>query len=178
MKIFLFNRNNYNTNTIKSFFFLVYLPPLLSLSKFAIPLFHSYCCPPSSSSPSYLSPTLEEIVAMLKRHFGDGCGQIWLLERRSGRDALGVVKKPEWTNPDLSPIGIYVKKAKAQSGMHNGQDVGNVTSFGPSRALPDNASLFEKGLAQKVSPPWQDDDKDGHYMFALGENLTSRYKIY
>ncbi|WRX13382.1 Protein kinase domain - like 10 [Theobroma cacao] len=58
--------------------------------------------------------------------------------------------------------------------MHNGQDVGNVTSFGPSRALPDNASLFEKGLAQKVSPPWRDDDKDGHYMFALGENLTSR----
>ncbi|XVE92299.1 hypothetical protein REPUB_Repub01dG0085100 [Reevesia pubescens] len=67
---------------------------------------------------------------------------------------------------------------KAQSGMYNGQDVGNVTSFGPSRALPDHTSLFEKGMAQKVSPPWQDDDKDGHYMFSLGENLTSRYKIY
>ncbi|XWS69109.1 hypothetical protein CRYUN_Cryun04dG0151000 [Craigia yunnanensis] len=62
--------------------------------------------------------------------------------------------------------------------MYNGQDVGNVTSFGPSRAHADHASLLEKGLAQKVSPPWRDDDKDGHYMFALGENLTSRYKIY
>ncbi|XVE74924.1 hypothetical protein DITRI_Ditri12bG0057700 [Diplodiscus trichospermus] len=44
-----------------------------------------------------------------------------------------------------------------------------MTSYGPSRALPDHASMFEKGLAQKVSPPWGDDDKDV---------ATSRYKIY
>ncbi|KAJ7956756.1 Serine/threonine protein kinase [Quillaja saponaria] len=66
---------------------------------------------------------------------------------------------------------------KAQSGIYYGQEVGNVTSFGTSRVLPDHASLFVKGLAEKGSPPWRDDDKDGHYMFALGENLTSRYKI-
>ncbi|XP_002530054.2 serine/threonine-protein kinase AFC2 isoform X3 [Ricinus communis] len=66
---------------------------------------------------------------------------------------------------------------KAQSGLYYGQEVGNGTSIGPSRVLPDHASLFVKGLAQKGSPPWRDDDKDGHYMFALGENLTSRYKI-
>ncbi|XVF43876.1 hypothetical protein PTKIN_Ptkin02bG0075900 [Pterospermum kingtungense] len=64
---------------------------------------------------------------------------------------------------------------KAHSGMYNGQDVGNMTSLGPRRALPDHASLLEKGLAQNFSPPWRDDDKDGgHYMFAIGENLTSR----
>ncbi|KAI8526975.1 hypothetical protein RHMOL_Rhmol12G0040500 [Rhododendron molle] len=66
---------------------------------------------------------------------------------------------------------------KAQSGIYNGQDVGNVKSFGHSRVLADHASLFVKGLAQKGSPPWRDDDKDGHYMFELGENLTLRYKI-
>jgi dual-specificity kinase len=58
--------------------------------------------------------------------------------------------------------------------MYCGQDVGNGTSFGPSRVLPDHASLFVKGLTQKGSPPWRDDDKDGHYIFALGDNLTSR----
>ncbi|KAE8687963.1 Serine/threonine-protein kinase AFC2 [Hibiscus syriacus] len=74
--------------------------------------------------------------------------------------------------------GFNQPQQKAQSWVYNGQDVGNLTSFGPSRAHPDHTSLFEKGLDQTVSPPWRDDDKDGHYMFALGENLTSRYKIY
>ena len=54
------------------------------------------------------------------------------------------------------------------------QDFESGTSFGPSRILPDHASLFVKGLDQKGSPPWRDDDRDGHYMFALGDNLTSR----
>ncbi|KAG2589727.1 hypothetical protein PVAP13_5NG383023 [Panicum virgatum] len=27
------------------------------------------------------------------------------------------------------------------------------------------------------SPPWREDDRDGHYVFDLGENLTRRYKI-
>ncbi|KAK9277354.1 hypothetical protein L1049_006896 [Liquidambar formosana] len=67
---------------------------------------------------------------------------------------------------------------KAQSGIFCGQEIGNVTSYGPSRVLSDHAGLFVKGLAQKGSPPWRDDDKDGHYMFAVGENLTSRYKIH
>ncbi|XP_052186613.1 serine/threonine-protein kinase AFC2-like isoform X1 [Diospyros lotus] len=66
---------------------------------------------------------------------------------------------------------------KAHSGIYSEQDVGNLTSFGHSRVLSDHASLFVKGLAQKGSPPWRDDDKDGHYMFELGENLTPRYKI-
>ncbi|KAK4256643.1 hypothetical protein QN277_006342 [Acacia crassicarpa] len=67
--------------------------------------------------------------------------------------------------------------SKAYSGMCYGQEVANMTSFGATRILPDHASLFAKGLAEKGSPPWRDDDKDGHYMFALGDNLTPRYKI-
>ncbi|PIA51599.1 hypothetical protein AQUCO_01100447v1 [Aquilegia coerulea] len=64
---------------------------------------------------------------------------------------------------------------KAQIGMFCGQDVGNVTSYAPS---DHTSSLFVKGVARNGSPPWRDDDKDGHYMFALGDNLTSRYKIH
>ncbi|KAJ3671102.1 hypothetical protein LUZ60_008528 [Juncus effusus] len=28
-----------------------------------------------------------------------------------------------------------------------------------------------------ASPPWREEDRDGHFMFELGENLTPRYKI-
>ncbi|XP_008807470.2 serine/threonine-protein kinase AFC2 isoform X1 [Phoenix dactylifera] len=68
---------------------------------------------------------------------------------------------------------------KAQIGMLCGQEVGDVTSLVSSGAPSDHAcSLYSKGVARNASPPWREDDKDGHYMFALGENLTSRYKIY
>ncbi|KAK3132646.1 hypothetical protein QOZ80_6AG0525620 [Eleusine coracana subsp. coracana] len=61
-----------------------------------------------------------------------------------------------------------------------GQEVGDVASLllpaHPSdRTCP---SLLPKGVARNASPPWREDDKDGHYVFAVGENLTSRYKIY
>lgn len=61
--------------------------------------------------------------------------------------------------------------------MFCGQEIGNLTSFAPSRGSSDlttSSSLFEKGVARNGSPPRRDDDKDGHYMFELGENLTSR----
>ncbi|PIN00997.1 Dual-specificity kinase [Handroanthus impetiginosus] len=32
-------------------------------------------------------------------------------------------------------------------------------------------------LRRHVSPPKRDDDREGHYVFSLGENLTPRYKI-
>ncbi|KAK9741754.1 hypothetical protein RND81_03G125800 [Saponaria officinalis] len=32
-------------------------------------------------------------------------------------------------------------------------------------------------LERYVSPPDRDDDREGHYVFSVGENLTSRYKI-
>ncbi|RVX04317.1 Serine/threonine-protein kinase AFC2 [Vitis vinifera] len=95
-------------------------------------------------------------------------------------------KRPRfaWDAPQLHPkSGISATKCSktifwAQPGIYCGQEVGNVTSHGTSRVLSDQASIFVKGLAQKGSPPWRDDDKDGHFMFALGENLTSRYKIH
>ncbi|CAI0450816.1 unnamed protein product [Linum tenue] len=70
--------------------------------------------------------------------------------------------------------------AKAQVGIYCGQEIGDVTSFAPSGANPDYtinySSLFDKDVARNGSPPWREDDKDGHYMFAIGDNLTSRCK--
>ncbi|XP_058099023.1 serine/threonine-protein kinase AFC1-like isoform X3 [Magnolia sinica] len=51
--------------------------------------------------------------------------------------------------------------------------VGNATI--PNHNL--GSSLYYKGAARNGSPPWRNDDKDGHYMFAIGEHLTSRYRI-
>ncbi|XP_057957386.1 serine/threonine-protein kinase AFC3 isoform X1 [Malania oleifera] len=34
-----------------------------------------------------------------------------------------------------------------------------------------------EGSARHASPPKRDDDREGHYVFNLGENLTPRYKI-
>lgn len=60
--------------------------------------------------------------------------------------------------------------------MFCGQEVGLMTSFAPSTAPSDyiTSCLFVKGGARNGSPPWREDDKDGHYMFELGDNLTSR----
>lgn len=69
------------------------------------------------------------------------------------------------------------QSSKAQSGVFSGQEVGNGTSFGHSRIHQEHSSHFVKGVVHKGSPPWRNDDKDGHYMFELGENLTPRYKI-
>ena len=33
------------------------------------------------------------------------------------------------------------------------------------------------GLCRHVSPPKREDDREGHYVFNLGENLTPRCKI-
>ncbi|XWS51314.1 hypothetical protein CRYUN_Cryun12cG0166400 [Craigia yunnanensis] len=76
---------------------------------------------------------------------------------------------------------------QAQVGMFCAQEVGDVTSFASSSArapsdyastITTSSSLVVKGeVARNGSPPRREDDKDGHYMFELGDNLTSRYKI-
>ncbi|KAJ0989459.1 hypothetical protein J5N97_007815 [Dioscorea zingiberensis] len=78
-------------------------------------------------------------------------------------------------------LGWDVPEAsKAPIAMFCGQEVGDVTSLVSSGAPSDHtcSSLYAKEVARNASPPWREDDKDGHYMFALGENLTSRYKIH
>ncbi|URE07351.1 serine threonine-protein kinase [Musa troglodytarum] len=38
-------------------------------------------------------------------------------------------------------------------------------------------SFYYGGVPRYGSPPWRGDDKDGHYIFGIGENLTPRYRI-
>lgn len=46
----------------------------------------------------------------------------------------------------------------------------------PLAGLPAPAAMPANGN-RPTSPPWRDDDKDGHYVFELGENITPRYKL-
>ncbi|WOG89176.1 hypothetical protein DCAR_0208412 [Daucus carota subsp. sativus] len=58
------------------------------------------------------------------------------------------------------------------------QEVANFTSLSSGAPTENTNSLSSKGAARNGSPPWREDDKDGHYVFAVGDNLTSRYKIH
>ncbi|KAH9672113.1 serine/threonine-protein kinase AFC1 [Citrus sinensis] len=53
-----------------------------------------------------------------------------------------------------------------------------VQEFG-NGGMPNYAcsSMFYGAIPRTGSPPWRPDDKDGHYVFAIGENLTPRYRI-
>ncbi|XP_062100030.1 serine/threonine-protein kinase AFC3 isoform X1 [Humulus lupulus] len=49
---------------------------------------------------------------------------------------------------------------------------------GPSEPEAQRALVpANEGLGRHASPPKRDDDREGHYVFNLGENLTPRYKI-
>nr|KJB06717.1 hypothetical protein B456_001G063800 [Gossypium raimondii] len=75
---------------------------------------------------------------------------------------------------------------QAQVGMFYSQEIWNVTSVASTAKAPSDCAstittsssvVLNGGVARNGSPPWREDDKDGHYMFELGDNLTSRYKI-
>ncbi|RWV97239.1 hypothetical protein BHE74_00002701 [Ensete ventricosum] len=38
-------------------------------------------------------------------------------------------------------------------------------------------SFYDGGVPRYASPPWRGDNKDGHYIFSIGDNLTPRYRI-
>ncbi|CAA3026311.1 serine threonine- kinase AFC2-like isoform X1 [Olea europaea subsp. europaea] len=67
--------------------------------------------------------------------------------------------------------------SKVQPGIYHGRETGNISNYGHQGVPADLNNLYTRGLAERGSPPWRDDDKNGHYVFELGENLTSRYKI-
>ncbi|XP_073386047.1 serine/threonine-protein kinase AFC3 isoform X1 [Physcomitrium patens] len=58
---------------------------------------------------------------------------------------------------------------------------GHFEQMGLGRGVPPaamgNSPESYNGYPRVYSPVWRDDDKDGHYMFELGENITPRYKI-
>ncbi|KAF2282631.1 hypothetical protein GH714_011924 [Hevea brasiliensis] len=80
-------------------------------------------------------------------------------------------KRPRltWDMPPPAP-----PPPKVLSAMYCGQDFGN-------GVIPNYAytNLFYRDVPvpRNGSPPWRPDDKDGHYVFAIGENLTPSYRI-
>ncbi|CAL9749550.1 unnamed protein product [Musa acuminata subsp. burmannicoides] len=73
---------------------------------------------------------------------------------------------------DVDPLTA----AKAHIGMLCGQEVNVKCTVSSEATLDDTcSSKYAKDLHQHDSPPWREDDKDGHYKFEVGEDLTSRY---
>ncbi|KAK1377266.1 Serine/threonine-protein kinase AFC2 [Heracleum sosnowskyi] len=58
------------------------------------------------------------------------------------------------------------------------QEVANFTNISSGATTKNANSLSLKEVPRSDSPPWREDDKDGHYVFAVGDNLTSRYTIH
>lgn len=82
---------------------------------------------------------------------------------------------------EAQPTLLY--NGGAHDAQHRVRILSSSAGLGLERAPPPHPppSAFggQKGLAVQrgISPPWREDDKDGHYVFELGENLTPRYKI-
>ncbi|RLN07722.1 serine/threonine-protein kinase AFC2 [Panicum miliaceum] len=75
---------------------------------------------------------------------------------------------------DVGPAGMH----QVQLGLC-GQEVVNAISA-VALGLSSGgivSSQLNQGQARDGSPPLREDDKDGHYVFAVGDNLTPRYKI-
>lgn len=69
---------------------------------------------------------------------------------------------------------IFNAFVQAELELFCAQGVANFTSFSTGAPTENTNSLSLKGVARHDSPPWREDDKDGHYVFAVGDNLTSR----
>ncbi|RDX72496.1 Serine/threonine-protein kinase AFC1, partial [Mucuna pruriens] len=80
-------------------------------------------------------------------------------------------KKPRLTW-EMPPPPPPLPPPKVPPTMYCTQEVGNGAV--PNHVYP---PIFYRGMSRNGSPPWRPDDKDGHYVFAVGENLTPRYKI-
>ncbi|XP_068651987.1 serine/threonine-protein kinase AFC3 isoform X2 [Aristolochia californica] len=51
------------------------------------------------------------------------------------------------------------------------------TRLQPPQAAARSGLSGDEAVRRPHSPPWREDDRNGHYVFDLGENLTPRYKI-
>ncbi|KAJ0979428.1 hypothetical protein J5N97_014902 [Dioscorea zingiberensis] len=77
-------------------------------------------------------------------------------------------KRPRLTW-DMPPT---IPPPKGPPSLYSGQEF--VIGPGSNFVFP---SYYYSMAPRYISPPWRGDDKDGHYVFAIGENLTSRYRI-
>ncbi|XP_061366681.1 serine/threonine-protein kinase AFC1 isoform X1 [Gastrolobium bilobum] len=81
-------------------------------------------------------------------------------------------KRPRLTWDKPPPPPPLPPPHKVLPAIYFRQEFGN--GVVPNHACP---SMFYRGMPRNGSPPWRPDDKDGHYTFSVGENLTPRYRI-
>ncbi|KAL3614969.1 Serine/threonine-protein kinase afc2 [Castilleja foliolosa] len=100
--------------------------------------------------------------------------RVRILYRRALKDTLNwaVHRHLFYHDADALRERFETNKNVAQLGLFSGQEIGYVTSYAPPTALSDhpNSLFVKKGVARNGSPPWREDDKDGHYVFAIGDN--------
>ncbi|CAN4121669.1 unnamed protein product [Withania somnifera] len=78
-------------------------------------------------------------------------------------------KRPRLTW-DVGPLIPPIPKVLPTA--YCGQEFGNRAGLNYAYS-----SIYYKGIPHNGSPPRRSDDKDGHYVFSIGENLTPRYRI-
>lgn len=57
--------------------------------------------------------------------------------------------------------------------LYYGQEF--ASGVAPSFVYP---NMFYNGFPRQGSPPWRPDDKDGHFVFVVGDTLTPRCESY
>lgn len=79
---------------------------------------------------------------------------------------------------DFPSVVIAGNRLDCVQGHQVAVNGGQYEQLGLGRGVPPaaigNSAEFYNGYARVASPAWRDDDKDGHYMFELGENITPR----
>ncbi|CAA6666258.1 unnamed protein product [Spirodela intermedia] len=68
----------------------------------------------------------------------------------------------------------------ADHGRGEGRDARKRRRLERDLDSPGSEAVRDDGAAaatRPASPPWREDDRDGHYVFELGEDFTPRYKI-
>ena len=103
-----------------------------------------------------------------------------------GRHAYGTRSKSGGRVADAVPRGgladhLTANDAALAFDAHGRTGAARVRETGYGRAtVPDPATsryASHELLKHKASPPRRPDDKDGHYTYKIGENLTRRYKV-
>lgn len=78
-------------------------------------------------------------------------------------------KRPRIDNSEAELASNNLGKKKQKEPLHVDDDDNKGSNV--------DVAVYSSASTRLASPPRRPDDKDGHYVFELGENLTSRYKI-
>ncbi|XP_074286358.1 serine/threonine-protein kinase AFC3-like isoform X3 [Silene latifolia] len=78
--------------------------------------------------------------------------------------------RPEMTTANMTSLDVDSRQPRKRRRI--------VWDVAPDGFIQGNIPHFTNNVLERyVSPPKRDDDPEGHYVFSVGENLTSRYKI-